>query len=255
VPAALPDNIFLHKISVMSLPLFYINDFDPDQSVITLDEDTSKHVVNVLRMKTGAPLHCTDGKGNLLVAEIMDTGKKKCTIKVVAVRFEQPSSQKIIIAISILKNAGRFEWFLEKATEIGVTEIVPMVCDRTEKQQFRYDRMNNILISAMLQSQQTWLPLLHKPIGFGQLLRQEEIIKADQKFIAHCLSDQKMSLVSQVNQSLPNKVILIGPEGDFTKEEIDFALSHNYVPVALGNNRLRSETAGVVAATILKLEG
>ncbi len=237
----------------MALPFFYIANYDPSASTITLDEENSRHTIQVLRMKAGDNLNLTDGKGNLLTVEITDDHKKKCVVQVKGKKFLHAPARKIFIAISLLKNANRFEWFLEKATEIGISEIIPLICHRTEKEKFRHDRMEAILISAMLQSQQCWLPVLHEPIGFELLLRQEEIVNASQKFIAHCIEDEKRMLADLVNDSLASQVILIGPEGDFTPEEIEFARANHFDAVSLGDTRLRTETAGVVAATILKI--
>jgi len=142
---------------------------------------------------------------------------------------------------------------LEKATEIGVTEIIPLICDRTEKQKFREDRLQSILITAMLQSQQCWLPLLHKPIRYELLFRQQDVIDASQKFIAHCIEDEKRNLVDLVNESLTSQIILIGPEGDFTADEVELAVQNHFMTVSLGETRLRAETAGVVAATLLRI--
>ncbi|WP_207512289.1 RsmE family RNA methyltransferase [Longitalea luteola] len=236
----------------MNLPLFYISDVAAGQPEIELDEDTSKHVVNVLRMKKGEQLHLTNGKGFLLLTSIIDDHKKRCRVTVLNEQFISPASRKTSIAISLIKNSSRFEWFLEKAAEIGISEIIPMLCDRTEKEHFRFDRMQQILVSAMLQSQQVWLPVLHQPVGFGQLLKQEDIIATTQKFIAHCMPGSKQSLAQLVNASLPSQIILIGPEGDFTPEEVAFATEHFFIPVTLGETRLRSETAGMVAAVLLK---
>jgi 16S rRNA (uracil1498-N3)-methyltransferase len=236
----------------MNLPLFYIPDVVAGQPEIELDEDTSKHVVNVLRMKKGEQLHLTDGKGFLLLTSVIDDHKKRCRVTVQKEQFVAPGNRKTSIAISLIKNNSRFEWFLEKATEIGITEIIPLICDRTEKEHFRFDRMQQILVSAMLQSQQVWLPVLHQPVGFGQLLKQEDIIATTQKFIAHCMPGSKQSLAQLVNASLPSQIILIGPEGDFTAEEVAFATEHYFIPVTLGETRLRSETAGMVAAVLLK---
>jgi 16S rRNA (uracil1498-N3)-methyltransferase len=239
----------------MNLPLFYISDVVTGKPEIELDEDTSKHVVNVLRMKKGEQLHLTDGKGFLLLTAITDDHKKRCRVTVLNEQFMPQAGRKTSIAISLLKNASRFEWFLEKATELGITEIIPVICDRTEKQHFRFDRMQNILVSAMLQSQQAWLPVLHQPVGFGQLLKQEDVIDNTQKFIAHCMPGSKQNLAELVNASLPSQIILIGPEGDFTPEEVSFATEHYFIPVTLGNTRLRTETAGMVAAVLLKAVG
>src|SRR6476659_9278130 len=173
----------------MSLPLFFIDHIDKSNTII-LPEDTSKHCVQVLRMKEGEQLQLTDGKGNLLTAKIINADRKHCTVNVEEERFQQSPARKISIAISLLKNASRFEWFLEKATEIGASEIIPLLCERTERQHFRHDRMKNILISAMLQSQQVWLPQLHEPTPFKNVLATD----FSNKFIAHCLPQQKQSL-------------------------------------------------------------
>jgi 16S rRNA (uracil1498-N3)-methyltransferase len=236
----------------MNLPLFYIPDVVTQQKEIELDEDTSKHVVNVLRMKKGEQLQLTDGKGSLLLTSIIDDHKKRCRVTILQEQFIARTGRKTSIAMSLLKNTNRFEWFLEKATELGITEIIPLLCDRTEKQHFRYDRMQNILVSAMLQSQQVWLPVLHQPVGFEQLLKLEDIIGTTQKFIAHCIPGPKQHLAALVNASLPSQIILIGAEGDFTPEEVTFATEHFFIPVTLGDTRLRTETAGMVSAVLLK---
>jgi len=232
----------------MALPFFYITDYDPANKEIILDEDTSRHIVQVLRMKEEEKLNLTDGKGNLITAEIEEVHKKHCGVSIIDVRFIPQDSRKITIAISLIKNSNRFEWFLEKATEIGISEIIPLICERTEKEKFRQERMQGILISAMLQSQQCWLPVLQEPQKINQTIQQST---HQQKFIAHCIEEQKRNLSDLVNESLSSQIILIGPEGDFTKEEVDLAVQHHFIPVALGDTRLRTETAGVVAATIL----
>lgn len=237
----------------MTLPFFYIDNLKSKQKEIVLDEENSKHVIQVLRMKKGERLNLTDGKGNVLTAEIVDDHKRHCLTKITDSRFTPHDPRKITVAISLLKNSSRFEWFLEKATEIGINEIIPLICERTEKQKFREDRMTNILVSAMLQSQQRWLPVLHKPIDYELIFRQEEIIHASQKFIAHCLEDQKRHLADLVNETLPSQIILVGPEGDFTAEEVAVAIHNHFDAVSLGDTRLRAETAGVVAATILRM--
>jgi 16S rRNA (uracil1498-N3)-methyltransferase len=233
----------------MQLPFFYIEEYDPSQKEIILNEDTSKHVIQVLRMKEGERLNLTDGKGNLIEAEIAEAQKKHCSVKVNHSKLITHNSYRTIIAISLLKNTSRFEWFLEKATEIGVSEIIPLICDRTEKQKFRYDRMKGICISAMLQSQQTWLPALNEPKQFGDL----EIWKCNNgtNLIAHCIDEGKQALSNLQITKSSNRLIAIGPEGDFTKDEIEIALQNSFIPVSLGETRLRTETAGIVAATIL----
>ena len=233
----------------MQLPFFYIDHFNPSEKIITLDEDNSRHIVQVLRMQGSERLHLTDGKGNLLTAEIEEAHKKHCTVRLVSNDFTDFAKPEITIAISLLKNNNRFEWFLEKATEIGVNNIVPLICSRTEKQKTRLDRLKNILVSAMLQSRQTWLPLLQEPVAFKDFIETEKFKKAEQKFIAHCIDGDKQPLKTASRPS----IILIGPEGDFTPDEIKAALETNYRPVTLGATRLRAETAGVVAAGLLRI--
>ena len=236
----------------MPLPFFYTEPISSSNNIIILNEENSRHIVQVLRMEDGRQLKLTDGLGNIYTAEIIDAHKKKCTVKIIDTTVVQPAAHKICIAISPVKNNSRLEWFFEKATEIGVAEIVLLVCDRTEKQHIRLDRMKGILISAMLQSQQAWLPVLEEPVKFEKFIKEN---KSENKFIAHCEEQNKISLKELCNQStnqpLNHSTILIGPEGDFTPNEIILALENKYIPVTLGNTRLRTETAALVAATLL----
>lgn len=237
----------------MALPFFYIEAIDTAQQLVTLNEETSKHVVQVLRMQVGEQLNLTDGKGNLLTAQISDAHKKQCVVKIQTTSFTPQAPRKTTIAVSLVKNASRFEWFLEKATEIGISEIIPLLCDRTERQHFRYDRMKGILVSAMLQSQQTWMPVLHEPMKFENALRLAPSSDEVLKLIAHCDETERTPFSNfQINQ-FSNCIILIGPEGDFTSAEIESAIASGYQPVMLGETRLRTETAAVVAATLLKI--
>ncbi len=226
--------------------MFFIEEFSY-ADVITLSEDTSRHAVQVLRMQAGEKLQLTDGAGNLNTAEIIDAHKKNATVRLIEKTYVPEKVSKVSIAISLIKNSNRFEWFLEKATEIGVSEIHPLLCERTEKQHFRYLRMRQIVISAMMQSKQVWLPVLHEPTTLNKVINASNY---STKLIAHCEEDEaKGSLTSFYKQQ--SVQVLIGPEGDFTKEEIALASSNNYQPITLGVNRLRTETAGVVAASIL----
>jgi len=233
----------------MALPFFYTKEINSLQSKFVLNEETSKHIVQVLRMQNGERLNLTDGVGNIYLSTISDNNKRSCVVEINSILNTEKPLPDIIIGISILKNASRFEWFLEKATEIGVNEIVPLLCERTERAHFRHERMNGILISAMLQSQQTWLPILHQPIKFSDLVISQ--FDNSLKFIAHCEEEKKQSITHHSISKSSNQIILIGPEGDFSKEEIALALQNNFIPVTLGKTRLRSETAGIVAATLL----
>ena len=233
-----------------STPSFYIPNVFSAGPEIWLDEDTSKHVLQVLRMKPGEEIRLTNGNGLSLHATILPSSSKKCRVTVIDSSIETRSERAITIGISLLKNTNRFEWFLEKATEIGINELIPLICDRTEKHTLRLDRMKSILVSAMLQSQQSWLPVISEPKEFRTLVTQ---CAHQQKFIAHCEEHEPLILSDLMNSNLSTQIILIGPEGDFTREELEWALSHHFMPVSLGENRLRAETAGVVAAAILKI--
>ena len=236
----------------MELPYFYEKDIRIP--LHSLSEETSKHCVLVLRMKPGELLQLTDGNGNLFTATIINTNKKHCEVHVEDnYKKEQitsnlkPVTANISIGISLLKNPSRFEWFLEKSAEIGVSEIIPLICEHTERKNFRYERMNNILISAMLQSRQTWLCRLHEPEKFNQVISHSF---RGLKAIAYCAEDKKTKLTEAIDKN-EGAIVLIGPEGDFSWAEIQAAIEKNFVPVSLGNTRLRSETAGIVAATLL----
>jgi 16S rRNA (uracil1498-N3)-methyltransferase len=234
----------------MPLPFFYKEDLVASSTSVVLDEATSKHMVQVLRMQNGEQLQLTNGKGDLFTVEITDDNRKRCSTRILQTTNHKPQTKNICIAISPVKNNTRFEWFLEKATEIGLTEIIPLICSRTEKTVFKFERMKSILVSAMLQSQQCWLPVLHEPTKFNAVIKSSA---QQQKFIAHCIDDTKRSLTDLNNESLSSKIILIGPEGDFTADEIELALQNHYNAVSLGYTRLRTETAGIVAATLLCL--
>jgi 16S rRNA (uracil1498-N3)-methyltransferase len=232
----------------MPLPFFYTEPISTSDNIVVLNEENSKHIVQVLRMQNGKRIKLTDGFGNVFLAEITDAHKKKCTVRIIERTKHENPTHKVCIAVSPVKNNSRLEWFLEKATEIGVSEIVLLMCDRTEKQNIRLDRMKGILISAMLQSQQAWLPILEEPKKYAAYIKE---VKTVNKFIAHCEEDKKTSLKLITNQLTNKSTILIGPEGDFTPQEIALAVENNFTPVALGDTRLRTETAALVAATLL----
>ncbi|MEO6330500.1 MAG: RsmE family RNA methyltransferase [Ginsengibacter sp.] len=230
----------------MPVPFFFEENLT-SQSTFVLSEETSKHVIQVLRMQKGEEFRLTNGKGHMLTCQIIYEHKKAAEVKVITNTHQPKPPKKITVAISLIKNKSRFEWFLEKATEIGVSGIIPLVCERTEKQHFRYERMRAILISAMLQSQQVWLPLLSEPVKLGELV----ISSSHQtKYIAHCIDEEKKQFSNETLLT-GDQLILIGPEGDFTKDEVDAAVQNNFIPVSLGNTRLRTETAGIVACVLL----
>ncbi len=232
----------------MQLPYFYEPSASAINAILTLDEDTSRHCVQVLRMREGAKLQLTNGKGSLFTAVIIQADKKYCSVRTEETIYQKEEGRKVCIAISLLKNANRWEWFLEKAVEMGVCKIIPLLCERTEKQQFKEERLQNIVISAMLQSRQVWLPQLHSPVTCKEAVHSNSL--SAQKLIAHCIEDGARRSLNEID--IENDVqILIGPEGDFTEKEIGMALENGYQPVSLGNTRLRTETAGVVASALL----
>jgi 16S rRNA (uracil1498-N3)-methyltransferase len=227
----------------MELPFFYIDPALAASPEVSLPEDTSRHIVQVLRMDKGEALLLTDGEGQRMKAVITEAHKRHCLVKVTQSEMVSMPTHALSLAISPTKNNSRFEWLLEKATELGVSSIIPLICKRTEKQHIRTDRLKQILISAMLQSQQCWLPRLSEPVKFSTWVQQPH---SGMRYMAHCIeSGDRLSLASQ---PLPEAVsIAIGPEGDFTPDEIKQATDAGVIPVILGNTRLRTETAGLYA--------
>lgn len=230
----------------MSFPYFFEENITGGIAQYELSEESRKHVVQVLRMREGDNIQITDGKGNLHTAIIKVADKKQCLVQLTRSEYFGKTVRSVTIGISLLKNASRIEWFLEKATETGISTIIPLLCKRTERQHFRYDRMRQILVSAMLQSKQVWLPILHEPVEVETVIAQQQHA---QKLVAHCEEMQKSNII-QLNMA-QDVLILIGPEGDFTPAEIEQALQRGFEPVSLGITRLRTETAGIVAAALL----
>ena len=225
------------------MQIFYAPDISGN--TYTLDEKESKHLIRVLRMTKGADVRLIDGKGNLYEGIISDPDQKRCTIKVTGrIKDFEKRNYRLHIAISPLKNPERFEWFIEKSVEIGIDEITPLVCRNTEKPGIKTERVNNLIISAMKQSLKATKTVLNDTCNF------KDFIKMDLKgilMIAHCDDSIERTKVSDVYSKNENAVILIGPEGDFSKEEIDSAIKSKFFPVHLGPSRLRTETAGVAA--------
>ena len=213
---------------------------------LILDTNTSKHLVLVLRMKIGDNIGLTNGKGLHAVAEIVAAEKRDCIVRVVSCSEVTPRPYKLVMAVCFTKNKARNEWMLEKMTEIGVEVIIPVMAHRTEKEKFNHERCNTILESAMLQSKQYYLPELLQPHTINELLKYE----VAHRYIAHCEDDQpKMPLITTLIPS-NDSMVLIGPEGDFTLEEISKITAANIQPISLGVNRLRTETAAIYACTI-----
>ena len=229
-------------------PVFYAH--YTDDSVVVLPEDESIHSVRVLRMRVGDELLLIDGKGNRCNARIIDPNPKHCCVEIFH-RYEREPElpYKLNIAIAPVKNADRFEWFLEKVTEIGISRITPLLCDRSERKKINADRSEKILVSAMKQSHKAYLPVLEPVISFKEFIKSDG---SDIKSIAHCLQGQKQTLADIYIQG-KSISILIGPEGDFSPDEIKIATECGYIPVTFGNSRLRTETAGLVACHSVQL--
>jgi len=232
----------------MTLPLFYEPDLSEQSALLQLGDDTVRHCLQVLRMREGESIELTNGKGLSATGILSLTGKKSAQASCHSFFLHQPARAQLTLCISPLKNPQRMEWLLEKATEIGMAGLQPIICQRTEQTKWRRERLEGILVSAMLQSRQYFLPSLYDPIDFNQLMNFPTL---KEQWIAHCAEGTKNSLS---NYSLSGEArMLIGPEGDFTPKEISEAIEHKYLPVDLGSNRLRSETAGLVAVSLLLL--
>lgn len=223
--------------------IFYAPDIT--ENIYTLDENESKHCIRVLRMVKGTGVRLFDGKGNLYEGIISNPDSKKCTISITGIikDFEK-RNYHLHIAISPLKNPERFDWFIEKSVEIGVDEITPLICRNTEKPGIKTERVNNLIISAMKQSLKATKTVLNDPCFFIDFINLD--VKGI-RMIAHCNDSFKRSKISEVYSKNDNALILIGPEGDFSEEEIKSATSNGFNPVHLGRSRMRTETAGIAA--------
>ncbi len=225
------------------MQLFYNPDIAPDTNQFSFPKDESRHIVKVLRKKTGDLLNITNGKGYLFEAELTIADQKNCVVNILNTTHQAPKNYQLHLAVAPTKMNDRYEWFLEKATEIGVTSITPIICDHSERKVVKIERFDKIIQSAMKQSLSCYYPILNAPITFKDYINQD--FDGD-TYIAHCEETDKKSLKSQV---LPNKkiTILIGPEGDFSVKEIKMAIQNKFIPVTLGETRLRTETAAIVA--------
>jgi 16S rRNA (uracil1498-N3)-methyltransferase len=231
----------------MSVPYFYEPLIATGMTQFTLSETSSKHCVQVLRMDVGEQIDITNGQGGLFHATIQVAHKKNAVVAITTSTQTDRPKQKLQLGISLLKNAVRLEWLFEKATEIGVTSITPLVCERTIHERFKTERMQQIIQSAMIQSQQTWLPVLSEPMPLLQFITKGS---AAQKLIAHCEPLHKTSI--QSIEPSDDLLLLIGPEGDFAPSEIEAAIAKDFMPIDLGPTRLRTETAGIFALSCLK---
>lgn len=225
------------------MQLFYNPNIDETTETFSFDKEESRHIIKVLRKKDADILHVTNGLGLLFETEITLASDNKCIVEVLSITKTPEPKFSLHLAVAPTKMNDRFEWFLEKATEIGIQEITPIFCDRSERKVINAERFEKIILSAMKQSNETFLPRLNPAISFKEFVKQNN---NGQQFIAHCEETDKKSL-KQALKPNENVTLLIGPEGDFSEKEIALAIENNFQPVTLGNTRLRTETAAVVA--------
>ncbi len=231
------------------MQLFYNPDLTQDYPDFSFSREESKHIVRVLRKMEGDILHITNGKGWLFTAEIVSANPNNCKVRVVDKELQSTRPYKIHMAVAPTKMNDRYEWFLEKATEIGVDSITPIICENSERRTIKKERYNKIIQSAMKQSLQCYLPNLNEACSFIDFIKKNH---DGQKFVAHCEDTDRKSFKNELktNQDI---TILIGPEGDFSVKEITTAIDKTYIPVTLGKTRLRTETAAIAACHTISL--
>lgn len=224
------------------MQIFYTPDIEDDLYI--LNEEESRHCIKVLRLQKGDAISLVDGRGGLYTAEITDPHPKKTSLRVLNKQSEFGKRNHYLhVAVAPTKNIERFEWFLEKATEIGIDEITPVICDRSERKEVKTDRLNKIITSAVKQSIKAYHPRLNEPARLKAFLSSAN---SGQKFIAHCNSGEKSALKDILIRET-GCLILIGPEGDFTPDEVNVSMENGFIPVTLGDSRLRTETAALEA--------
>ena len=231
------------------MQLFYNSELDTSVKTFNFSKDESRHIVKVLRKSTGDLLMITNGEGWMFEAEVIIPNHNKCVVRILKSTFEAPRPYTIHLAVAPTKMNDRYEWFIEKATEIGVDKITPIICQNSERKIIKTERFEKILQSAMKQSLQSYLPSLAPPISFSEFIKMPQ---EGTTFIAHCEDGEKLKFKDQI-EAKKSITILIGPEGDFSPKEIELALKHQYIPVSLGTSRLRTETAGIVAGHTIQL--
>lgn len=225
------------------MQLFYSPTISENEKLFVFDKEESKHIIKVLRKKESDILFVTNGLGFLFKTEISLASDHKCTVTILSFEKREPAKYHLHLAVAPTKMNERYEWFLEKATEIGIQEITPIICEHSERKIIKTDRFQKIIESAMKQSLHYYLPKLNEPIAYKDFIKKEF---NGQKFIAHCEETNKKSFKKELKLE-ENVLLLIGPEGDFSVKEIQMALDNTFIPVSLGDTRLRTETAAIVA--------
>lgn len=223
--------------------IFYTPDLSTDY--FTLNEEESRHCSKVLRLGLGDKVHLIDGRGGLFEAEICAVGKKNVQLSIISKQTDfGKRNHHLHIAIAPTKNIDRFEWFLEKATEIGIDEITPLICDHSERKIIKEERLDKVITSAVKQSLTAYHPQLNRATSFAELMNKEFV---GERLIAHCMDSSDKKFINQLVSVHQSYLILIGPEGDFSPAELNTALQNGFKPVTLGTTRLRTETAALAA--------
>ncbi len=230
--------------------LFYTPLIKNTDTVFTLDEAESKHAVRVLRLEVNDTLSLIDGKGTFYEAKITDAHPKKCELEILSFKTLTTKLASLHIAIAPTKNNDRLEWFIEKCTEIGISQITPMLCKHSERKKIKQERFIKTAISAMKQSLKATLPTVDDLVNFKELVNKPF---DENKYIAHCYKENQKNFKELYSKG-ENSLILIGPEGDFSLNEVNLAIKNDFKPISLGTSRLRTETAGIVACTIMKFQ-
>jgi 16S rRNA (uracil1498-N3)-methyltransferase len=221
------------------------------KSIVTLEPDTAKHIWQVLRMDEGDKLLLTDGKGTVANGEIQYVERHKCNVMVLDTAFEERSNKQLHLCVGFTKNNSRNEWLLEKATELGVASITPVATERFQRIHIRNDRWGKILQSTILQSQQSYLPELLPMMSLKEALKHHATVS--QKLIAHCIADEQKHPLHEMLKTSQDAVVFIGPEGDFSPEEVSLCIGSGFAPISLGTQRLRTETAAITVAAYFNL--
>ena len=232
------------------MQLFFLSNIDYNSQELIFDKTESQHLAKVLRKQTNDRIFVTNGQGVLLEGELTLVSEKKCMAKVIDQNYYEKKSPQITLAIAPTKSLDRIEWMLEKITELGFDELVPIVCDHSERKILKTDRLQKIALSALKQSNQFWLPEIHKLTSFKDFIQHAKGIK----LIAHCEDNSKRNSLKNILLSNNHYTILIGPEGDFSPSEITLAKQYGFQSLSLGETRLRTETAGLVAVCGIRLK-
>lgn len=245
------------------MQLFYCKDITPE-GYCTLDAEESRHAVRVLRLRNGDEINVTDGRGNMYRCQIVEANEKECGLTPLPPLLEREGEMdslagkrarvRLHLAVAPTKNPSRMEWLVEKAVEIGVGEITLLQCDHSERSFLKTDRLERLAVSAMKQSLHLWLPCINPAVSLRSWLHSQSTAPGSQlRFIAHCEADKPRTPLATAMESGRDAVVLIGPEGDFSSEEIALALECGFRPVSLGPSRLRTETAALYSVCAFNL--